>query len=226
MKFLVALLCLAPILAHADGIVERRIWIDTAAKHLQDDLCTPNVKLWHCLFPDRVQCGKNLKELFTASCGSALLPELPEYIEGPETAAQANKVVTDCLTAELTKKYILPLSREKMEDFNVCTGAVARSKPMNPQLQKALDFSKTQTTATCATGGFMRKCFSLSPAGCADTLSRQQLDCTMKMEKEGVSPKDAASTEEAGRKVTDCALSNMRKALDATHKRAKDKDCE
>jgi hypothetical protein len=48
----------------------------------------------------------------------------------------------------------------------------------------------------------------------------------MKMEKDGVTPKDETGAEEAGRKVTDCAVQGMRKTFDATHKRLKDKDCE
>jgi hypothetical protein len=227
MKYLAIALLLAPFSsARADGIVERRIWIETAIKPLQEDLCTPDVKAWHCAFPDRIQCGKVLKELFNASCSSNLVPDLPEYIDGPESKAAAMKLVTNCLTTELAKKYLLPLTREKMEDYNVCTGAVARSKPMNPMLTKALDFSKVQTKSTCNAGGFMRKCFSLSQGSCDEALAKEQLDCTMKMEKEGVTPKDDSGAEETGKKVTDCAVQGLRKALDATHKRLKDKDCE
>ena len=226
MNYLLMVLSLFPTFARADGIVERRIWIETAVKQLQEDTCTPEVKAWHCAFPDRIHCGKVLKELFTASCSTNLVPDLPEYIDGPETKAQAMKLITDCLTTEMAKKYLLPLTREKMEDYNICTGAVARSKPMNPMLLKALDFSKTQTKNTCAAGGFMRKCFSLPQGTCDDSLSHQQLDCTMKMEKEGVTPKDEGAADEVGRKITDCAVQAMRKSLDATRKRAKDKDCE
>jgi hypothetical protein len=167
---LIALLLGSVSSAHADGIIERRIWIETAVKPLQDETCTPDMKAWHCAFPDRIQCGKVLKELFTASCSTNLVPDLPEYIDGPESKAQATKLITDCLTTELAKKYLLPLTREKMEEYSVCTGAVARSKPMNPMLTKALDFSKIQTKSTCATGGFMRKCFSVSQAACDEAL--------------------------------------------------------
>jgi hypothetical protein len=226
MKRFLIFLMLVPPLAQADEIIERRNWIENSIKPLQEELCMPEVKLWHCLFPERAQCSKVLKEFFTTSCSTAIVPDLPEYIDGPETKAKANKVVTDCLTTELTKKYILPLSHSKMDEFSECTGAVPRSKPMNPYLVKALEFSKSQTMSTCAADGFMQKCFTLSEAACNEILQRQQLDCTMNMEKEGVAPKDDLAAQDSGRKATDCALSKMRTLLTATHKRAKDKDCE
>ncbi|MGZ3650171.1 MAG: hypothetical protein ACXVB9_05820 [Bdellovibrionota bacterium] len=213
-------------LALAEGIVERRIWIESAIDTIKEEQCEDKIRTWRCLFSERTDCIKAMKAAFLP-CSTSVVPDLPEYIDSPETKAQATKVVMDCMTGELTKKYILALPRDKMDEYNVCTGVVARSKPLSANLQKAEDYSKTQTTATCATGGFMRKCFNLPQNVCNDTLAKQQHDCTMKMEADGVSvKKEESAIEEAGRKITDCALSNMRKALDATRKRIKDKDCE
>jgi hypothetical protein len=208
------------------AIVERRIWIEKAINSLKDDLCKDSVKQWRCLFPDRAVCVKAMQEAFVP-CSSNVIPDLPEYIDSPETKAQAEKVVTACLATELGRKHILALPREKLDEYNVCTGAMARTKPLNPRLLKALDYSKTLTAGHCSDGSYFRRCYGLSEKDCKDTREKQSLECTMKLETEGQIPKDQESAiQDSGRKITECLLAGMRKELDGKKKKSKAKDCE
>lgn len=212
--------------SRAEGsIMERRIWIERAGPPIFEEQCEDNQKRWRCLFKDRPACKKAIKDAF-ASCQGNVLPDIPEYIDSADSREKANKVVLDCITVEMTKKYILGLPKEKMDEYNVCTGAVPRSKPLSASLQKALDFSKSQTGASCAAGSYLRKCYSLAEGECKDLVAQQQQDCTMKMEADGATVKpDDGSIVEAGRKITDCALADARKKAGANRPKSKDKDC-
>ena len=207
------------------ALVDRRVWIETASKEIVDEQCDSSQKQTNCIFSKSADCKQELADIFPG-CAKNSLPELPEYIEGPETKAQAKKIISDCISTELNKKYVLSMSKERLEEYNICTGAAPRKKPLSANLQKALDFSKTQIARSCADGGFLRKCFSLPEGECKDRLELQQQQCTLKMEAEGISVKpDESSIQEAGRKITDCTLQEVRKSLDSTRKRLKDKDC-
>jgi hypothetical protein len=212
-------------IAQAEGIIERRIWIEKAFEGIGDAQCSDKIKTWRCLFPYRENCMKELKVAYDA-CARNSLPELPEYIDGPETKAQASKVIVECITAEIAKSHIIQLSKEKMQEYNECTGAAARTKPFSPNLQKAQEFSGTQLGYTCSDGSYIRKCFTINEASCKDELNKGQRDCTMKMETEGISIKSEDSAiQEVGRKITDCALANLKKAVAGLKKKSSDKEC-
>jgi hypothetical protein len=211
--------------AHA-AIVERRIWIETAIDTIKEDMCQDKMKVWRCLWSDRAACIKVMKETFP-TCSGTVIPDLPEYIDSDETKAAAFKVVTDCMSAELGRKYVLPLPKEKMDEYNICTGTVARSKPLNPNLQKALDASKDIMKAHCNNGSFYRKCYSMPENSCREMLDKESLACTMKMEADGVSVKpEPEAIKETATTITNCTNAAMRKNLDSTHHKIKDKDCE
>ncbi len=206
-------------------IMERRNWIEKAFEHIGDAQCDDKYKIWRCLFPAKNDCLKNLKDAY-GPCAKYSIPDLPEYINSSETKEQADKVIVSCMTIELSKKYILSLTKEKLTEYNECTGTAPRSKPLNPNMEKAMDFSKTQTGASCAEGSYLRKCFPLTDISCKDLVSKAQLSCTLKLESEGiVVKKEDSSIEEAGRKITDCALFDVKKAVAGSKKKSSDPDC-
>lgn len=209
------------------AIVERRNWIETAAQPLKEEQCQDKMKTWRCVLPDAPACEEAFQVAYN-TCAQNVLPDLPEYIDGADTKAQANKILRDCMTTEVAKKYVLPLNKEKMEEYNVCTGVAARSKPLNPTLQKALVYSKTLMAANCANGSFYRKCYALPEGTCTDTVAKHALECTMKMEADGVGANlkgDETAVQETGRKIVECTLPALRKEFDGTRKKLKDKDC-
>ena len=211
--------------SHA-SIVERRIWIDSAAGSIKDELCGEKIKTWRCLFPKPSECKNAVHEAFS-NCSGKVLPDLPEYIQDEASKNQANQVVVGCLNEELARKHVISLPREKLDEYNICTGSVQKAKTLPPNLQKALDFSKSQTGGTCANGAFYRKCYNLSENFCMELLGKKQMGCVAKMEDEGVSVKsDDSSIQDAGKKITDCSLQELRKDLDVSRKRIKDKDCD
>jgi len=205
--------------------VEWSVWAGTAIDTSKEDQCQDKMKVWRCIFPERVDCQKAMKEAYVP-CSQSVIPDLPEYIESAESKATATKVVVDCMTTELNKKYVLNMSHEKLDEYSICTGAVARSKPLNTSVQKALEYSKTLTAGHCGNGTFFRKCYGLSEQACKDAKEKESTACAMKMEAEGGLKSDEASIQEAGRKLTECTLQNLRKTIGASKPKSKDKDCE
>ncbi|HEY8279653.1 MAG TPA: hypothetical protein VIH99_08520 [Bdellovibrionota bacterium] len=216
----------SPEFSHGEGaIMERRIWIERAGPPLYEEQCEDEQKRWRCLFKDRKACQKAIKEAF-APCQESVLPDIPEYIEGDHAKEQANKVVLECITVEMTKKHLLNMPKDRMDEYNVCTGTTQRAKPLSASMQKALDFSKLQTGASCANGSYLRKCFSLAESECRDMLAQNQQDCATKMEAEGPKLKDDDRViSDAGRQITDCALADTKKKAGASRPKSKDKDC-
>lgn len=213
--------------AHAGpNMIERRIWVEQHTREIEESQCEEKMKQWRCAISDKPECLKQFKEL-GKYCRGQVVPDLPEYVDQNDgTLETATKVYVECLATEFSKKHILPMAKDKMDAYNECTGVTPRSKPMSPGLIKAMDFSKTQTNFTCNDDGYLRKCFGYSEADCKSLVSKAQLDCTMRWEAEGKKVKDEpAPIEEAGRKITDCALGDARALAAKTRKKATHKDC-
>jgi len=213
--------------AHAaPHMMERRIWIEQKGKEIEQDQCAENQKQWRCVFPEKKDCEKAMRELGTF-CAGTLIPDLPEYVDGDEGQAKATQIVVQCLALEFSKKYLIGMPKDKLEVYNECTGVTPRSKPLSQNLQKAMDFSKSQITFTCASDGHLRKCFGYSENECNALLKKTQLDCTMRWEAEGKTVgKDESAIQEAGKKITDCTLGDARQAAAKARKKSKHKDCE
>ncbi len=224
--FILLALALPFFQAHAaPNMIERRIWIEQAAKEIEEEQCEEKQKQWRCVFPDKQACIKAMREGGNY-CRVHVVPDLPEYVDGEDGLAKATKVVLECLALEFSKKHLVGMPKHKLDAYNECTGLTPRSKPLGVGFQKALDFSKTQTTFTCAEDGFIRKCFGLNDAACKDLVSKAQLDCTMQMEASGQKVKDEEpAIQEAGKKITDCALADARAAAAKARKKSKHKDC-
>ncbi len=223
--FLQAFLSLYASAASAPGaMVERRIWIETAIGHIKEDMCKDNMKAWRCLF-EREKCPRAMENAF-ASCNPNVIPDLPEYIDSDESKERADKVVKDCMTSVLVKKYIAVLTKDKMDEYKVCTGVMARQKPLNPNIQKALDASKALAAPHCANGTYFRKCFSISDKECNNSLAKHHLDCSMKMEADGVKVNgDDTSVQEAAGMISECGRAAMRTEF-VVNKKSGGKDCE
>ena len=209
----------------APNMMERRIWVEQQTKEVEESQCEEKMKQWRCVFSEKPECIKQMKEA-GKFCRGHVVPDLPEYVDGAEGVEAASKIYVECLATEISKKHILPMRKEQMDAYNECTGVTPRSKPMSAGLQKAMDFSKTQTTFTCNADGYLRKCFGYSESDCAALLSKAQLDCTMSWEAEGKKVKDEQpAIEEAGKKITDCALAGARATAAKARKKASHKDC-
>lgn len=210
----------------APTMMERRIWVEQQTREIEDSQCEEKMKQWRCAISDKPACMKAFKEL-GPHCRSQVVPDLPEYVDGNDgTYEKAVKVYVECLATEFSKKHILPMAKEKMDAYNECTGVTPRSKPLSPGLQKAMEFSKTQTTFTCHADGYLRKCFGYTDGDCGSLVSKAQLDCTMRWEAEGKKVKDEQpAIEEAGKKITDCALADARATAAKTRKKGTHKDC-
>ena len=227
MKSLIAAVLILPASAAmaAPNMMERRLWVEQQTREIEEGQCEEKMKQWRCAIPDKPACMAAFKES-GKFCRAHVVPDLPEYVDGAEGVAQATKVYVECLATEFSKKHILPMAKEKMDAYNECTGVTPRSKPLAVGFQKAMDFSKTQTTFTCHADGYLRKCFGYSEGDCGALVTKAQLDCTMKMEADGVKVKDEQpAIEETGRKITDCALADARAAAAKARKKAAHKDC-
>jgi hypothetical protein len=228
MKTLSALLflfSLAPT-AEAAPIMERRIWVEQKGKDVEKEQCEDSQKQWRCIFPVKKDCEGAMREL-GKYCGNHVIPDLPEYVDSEETTAKAKQVLIQCLALEFSKKHLIGLPKDKMTAYNECTGVTPRSKPLNPNLQRAMDFSKSQLSFTCAADGYMRKCFGYDEKDCNNMLSKTHLACTMRWETEGkkVAPEEAA-VQEAGKKITDCTLAEARATAAKERKKSAHKDCQ
>lgn len=210
----------------APNMIERRIWVEQQTREIEDSQCEEKMKQWRCAISDKPACMKAFKEAGN-HCRGQVVPDLPEYVDGSDGSYEkAVKIYVECLATEFSKKHILPMAKDKMDAYNECTGVTPRSKPMSPGLQKAMDFSKTQTTFTCHADGYLRKCFGYSEGDCGSLVSKAQLDCTMRWEAEGKKVKDEQpAIEEAGKKITDCALADARALAAKSRKKATHKDC-
>jgi|GEM_PF-5005430 len=213
-------------LAAGPNMMERRIWVEQAGNEIENDQCGEKQKQWRCVFPDKNECIKAMREA-GKFCRGHVLPELPEYVDGEEGLAQASKVLVECLSLEFSKKHLVGMAKDKLEAYNECTGVTPRSKPLSVGLQKAMEFSKTQTNFTCAGDGYIRKCFGYSEEDCKALLAKSQLGCTMKMEAEGKKVKDEEpAIQEGGKKITECALADARDAAGKARKKTSNKDCQ
>jgi hypothetical protein len=206
-------------------MVERRIWIEHASKEIEDDQCGEKQKQWRCVFPEKNDCIREMREA-GKYCRVQVVPDLPEYVDGEEGLATAKKVVIECLALKFSEKHLVGMPQDKLAAYNECTGVTPRSKPLSVGLQKALDFSKTQTNFTCASDGYIRKCFGYSEADCKSLVAKSQQDCTMRMEAEGKKVKDEEpAIQEGGKKITECALADARDSAGKTHKKTNAKGC-
>lgn len=213
--------------AFAMRIVERRNWLEKGVAETAIDQCKDEKKQWRCIFTERTACEAGMLELSKA-CKTSLLPDLPEYIDSAATKERAQKVVVECLSAEFTKKHLIGLSKEKMDDYNVCTGVAQRRRPLSPGIVKAQEFSSTQLVFTCAADGFLRRCHAgVNEGECKGLIDRVQTDCAMRFEDEGVKvgKDNTAQIQEAGKKITDCALADAKKELSATRPKSSRPDC-
>lgn len=206
-------------------MMERRIWVEKYGNEIENDQCGEKQKQWRCVFPEKNDCIKAMREAGNY-CRGHVLPDLQEYVDGEEGVNQATKVLVECLAMEFSKKHLVGMPQDKLEAYNECTGVTPRSKPLSVGLQKAMDFSKTQTNFTCTSDGYIRKCFGYNEADCKSLLAKSQLGCTMRMEAEGKKVKDEGpAIEEGGKKITECALADAREAAAKSRKRTKHKDC-
>lgn len=219
------LFSLSPSALAAPMMMERRLWAEQKTGEIDEDQCGEKMKQWRCVFPQKPDCLKAMKDV-GGYCRGQVVPDLPEYIDSDSSLATAKKVYLECVATEFSKRYILPLPKDKMDVYNECTGVTPRSKPLSVGFQKAMEYSKTQTTYSCLADGYLRKCFGYSEADCNSLVSKAQLDCTMRFEGEGQKVKDEQNAiEGAGRKITDCALADARKTASSTRKKSSGKDC-
>ncbi len=224
--FLLAVFFSHPSAHSAPPMLERRIWIEQKAKGIEDKQCEDNQKQWRCVFPQKPDCLAAMREA-GAYCRANIVPDLPEYVDGVAGNAEAEKIVVQCLAVEFSKKHLIGMPKAKMDVYNECTGLTPRSKPLSAGFQKALDFSKTQTVFTCAESSFLRKCYGYSESECNALVSKAQTDCSMKAESDGPKVKDEPKAiQEAGKKITDCALAEARSTSVKSRKKSAHTDCE
>lgn len=210
----------------APTMIERRIWIEQQGKEIEDSQCEENQKQWRCVFPNKPDCLQAMREA-GKHCRVHVVPDLPEYVDGTPGQATATKIFLECLALEFSKKHLIGMPKDKLTVYNECTGITPRSKPLGVGFQKALEFSKTQTSFTCASDGYLRKCFGYTDEECNSLVDKSRLDCTMRSEAEGKTVKNEdPAIMEAGKKITDCALADARMAANkARKKNTKIKDC-
>jgi hypothetical protein len=188
-------------------------------------MCKDAEKAWRCLFPDQGKCYSAIVDIFSV-CNPNVIPDLPEYIDDADSLAKADKVVKDCMATALVRKYLVPLSKDKMDEYKVCTGMLPRQKPLNPNLQKAFEISKSNSLPHCASGTYFRNCFTVSEKECDDSITKHCQECSLKMESEGTSVKDdESSLQAAASKISECGFVAMKKEFEAK-KKSKGKDCE
>lgn len=229
-KLTLSVMALSIFIAHTSAaapprLMERRIWIDKKAKEIEDDQCGDKQVQWRCIYPVKADCINAAREA-GKHCRVHVVPDLPEYVDGEEGEAKALKIVTECLTVQFSKKNLIGMPKATLDAYNECTGAVPRSKPIGAGFQKALEFSKTQTSFSCAEGSYLRKCFGYTEPECKSLMDKSQLTCTMRSEASGTKVKDEPkAVEEAGKKITDCALAEARNTSASSRKKSSHKDC-